>query len=61
MAIDTREKRAAITGVGRLYNRDKLPDATKDEEWRIASGLAYGGNALTPPAPSDFIPTVTII
>lgn len=61
MAIDTRKKRAAITGVGRPYNRDKVPDAAKDEEWRIASGLAYGGNALTPAAPSDFIPTVTII
>lgn len=61
MAIDTREKRAAITGVGRPFMRDKLPDATKDEEWRIASGLAYGGNALTPAPPSDFIPTITII
>ena len=48
MAIDTREKRAAITGVGRPYMRDKLP-GTVDEEWRIASGNAYGGNALSPP------------
>lgn len=48
MAIDSREKRAAITGVGRPYMRDKLPVAAKDQEWRIASGNAYGGNALSP-------------
>lgn len=46
MAIDTKEKRAAIFGVGRPWMRDKLPIATPDEEWRIASGNAYGGNAL---------------
>lgn len=48
MAIDDREKRAAIPGVGRPYMRGKLPVAAKDQEWRIASGNAYGGNALSP-------------
>lgn len=50
MAIDTKEKRAAVLGVGRPYMRDKFPVATPDEEWRISSGNAYGGNALSPPA-----------
>jgi len=49
MAIDSKEKRQGITGVGRPYIRDKFPVATPDEEWRIFSGNAYGGNTLTPP------------
>lgn len=48
MAIDTKEKRAAVLGVGRPWMRDKFPVATPDEEWRISSGNAYGGNALSP-------------
>lgn len=47
MAIDSKEKRQGITGVGRPYIRDKFPVVAKDEEWRIFSGLAYGGNALS--------------
>ncbi len=50
MGIDSKEKRQGITGVGRPYIRDKFPVATPDEEWRIFSGLAYGGNVLTPGA-----------
>lgn len=46
MAIDSKEKRANVLGVGRPYMRDKFPVATPDEQWRIASGHAYGGNAL---------------
>jgi len=49
MAIDSLEKRAAIPGVGRPWMRGKLP-GTVDQEWRIASGNAYGGNALYPAA-----------
>ena len=49
MAIDTREKRAHVPGVGRPWVRGKLPWAI-DEQWRIASGNAYGGNALSPAA-----------
>ncbi len=49
MAIDSKEKRAAVFGVGRPWMRDKFPVATPDEEWRISSGNAYGGNALSPP------------
>jgi hypothetical protein len=48
MAIDSKEKRAAVLGVGRPWMRDKFPVATPDEEWRISSGNAYGGNALSP-------------
>lgn len=48
MAINTKEKRAAVLGVGRPWMRDKFPVATPDEEWRISSGNAYGGNALSP-------------
>lgn len=47
MSIDSKEKRAAVIGVGRPWMRDKFPVATPDEEWRISSGLAYGGNALS--------------
>ncbi len=46
MAIDTKEKRASVIGVGRPYLRDKFPIAAPDQEWRVSSGLAYGGNAL---------------
>ena len=48
MALDTEEKRKAVPGVGRPFLRAKLPVAAKDEAWRLASGNAYGGNALTP-------------
>jgi len=47
MAIDDQEKRQAVLGVGRPWMRNKLPVATPDEEWRINSGNAYGGNALS--------------
>lgn len=48
MALDTKEKRAAAIGVARPWMRGKLPSATPDQEWRISSGNAYGGNALSP-------------
>ena len=48
MALDDKEKRAAVLGVGRPWMRDKFPVATPDQEWRISSGNAYSGNALTP-------------
>lgn len=50
MAIDSKEKRAGVLGVARPWMRDKFPVATPDEQWRIASGNAYGGNALSPVA-----------
>lgn len=56
MALDTKEKRANVIGVGRPYLRDKFPVATPDEQWRIASGNAYGGNALSPVAPGQPTP-----
>ena len=48
MALDSQEKRMAASGVMRPWMRGKFPIATPDEEWRISSGLGYGGNALTP-------------
>jgi hypothetical protein len=48
MAIDTKEKRAAVLGVARPWMRDKLPVETPDQEWRMVSGNAYGGNVLSP-------------
>jgi hypothetical protein len=48
MALDTKEKRQNSLGVGRPYLRNHFPVATPDEEWRIASGIAWGGNALSP-------------
>jgi len=50
MAIDTKEKRANVLGVGRPWMRDKFPVATPDEQWRASSANSYGGNALTPSA-----------
>jgi len=47
MALDSQEKRYAVTGVARPYMRVLLPVATPDEEWRISVGNAYGGNALS--------------
>lgn len=48
MAIDTKEKRVGVIGVGRPYLRGRFPVAVPDEEWRITRGNAYGGNALSP-------------
>ncbi len=47
MAIDTREKRASVPGVGRPWMRGKNPNASKTQAWRLATGLAYAGNALS--------------
>ncbi len=47
MAIDSAEKRQDIVGVGRPYLRSQFPIATPDEQWRVAIGLAYSGNALS--------------
>jgi len=49
MAIDTAEKRQGASGVGRTYLRSKFPQTTPDEEWRLTTGHAYGGNVLSPP------------
>lgn len=50
MALDSLEKRRNVPGVGRPWMRVQHPVATPDEQWRIAVGLAYGGNALSPPS-----------
>lgn len=46
MAVDDQEKRMSASGAGRPYKRGKLPGAN-DQEWRISSGNAYGGNPIT--------------
>lgn len=48
MAIDSKEKRQNAAGVGRPYMRHPEPVGATDEQSRIARGLGYGGNALTP-------------
>ena len=48
MALDSLEKRRNVPGVGRPWMRAKHPVATPDEQWRMASGNTYGGNALSP-------------
>ena len=56
MALDSREKRASVPGVGRPWYRTKLP-GTVDEAWRMASGNVYAGNALSAVAGAgDIIP-----
>ncbi len=50
MALDSLEKRRNVPGVGRPWMRMIHPVATPDEQWRMAVGLSYGGNALTPVA-----------
>ncbi|MCZ6898275.1 MAG: hypothetical protein O7D95_06185 [Betaproteobacteria bacterium] len=49
MAIDSREKRQSVPGVGRPYMRSHQT-ATIDEQWRLGVGNVYNGNALSPPA-----------
>jgi hypothetical protein len=55
MAIDTKTKRASVFGVGRPWMRTKEPDATQPQPWRIATGWAYGGNAVVEPNLAEFI------
>jgi len=49
MALDTQEKRQNAAGVGRGWLRgSRFPVGATDEQSRIAAGLGYGGNALSP-------------
>ena len=47
MAIDSAEKRQNIAGCGRVFMRSHFPQATPDAEWRIAGGIAFGGNTIS--------------
>jgi len=49
MALDTREKRQAVTGIGRPWIRGTFPIATPDTEWRASVGNAYGANNIEGP------------
>jgi hypothetical protein len=53
MALDSLEKRRNVPGVGRPWMRMIHPVATPDEQWRMAVGLTYGGNAIGAPAGGD--------
>jgi hypothetical protein len=53
MAVDTREKRMNAATVGRPYMRARHAVGATDEQSRIASGLGYGGNALSPGADEE--------
>ena len=55
MALDSKEKRANAARVGRPWMRAKYAVGATTEASRIASSNAYGGNALTPSAPSGRI------
>lgn len=48
MALDTREKRMNAARVGRPYMRAKHAVGATDQQSRIGSSNAYGGNALSP-------------
>lgn len=50
MALDTREKRMNAARVGRPYMRAKHAVGATDQQSRIGSSNAYGGNALSPAA-----------
>ena len=56
MAVDDQEKRMSAAGAGRPFMRAKLPTGTIDEQARISIGIGYGGNALSPPAPTTETP-----
>lgn len=58
MALDSKEKRAAVPGVGRPWYRTKLP-GTVDAAWRVASGNAYPVAAFA--APSITLPSTPTI
>ena len=49
MALDTREKRQTVKGVGRPWLRGPFPIATPDVEWRAAVGNTYGANGFEAP------------
>jgi len=45
MAIDTREKRMSVPGVGRPWMRSHHTE-TIDEQWRLGIGNIYNGNSI---------------
>lgn len=50
MAIDTAEKRKAISGIWFQSIPGVTPNAAKDAEWRQQSGRGYSGIAADPPS-----------
>ncbi len=48
MALDSREKRMNAARVGRPWMRAKHAVGATDQQSRIGSSNAYGGNALSP-------------
>ncbi len=56
MALDTRDKRQAVKGVGRPWLRGPFPTTPVDVEWRAAVGNTYGGNGIEAPAGGSTVP-----
>ena len=47
MAIDSQQKRMSAMGCGKPFMRGHFT-GTINEAWRLAAGMAYSGNALSP-------------
>lgn len=56
MAIDTAEKRKAISGIWFSSIPGVAPNAGKDVEWRQQSGRGYSGIA-----PGGFVPPADLV
>lgn len=51
MALDSKQKRMSVVGVGRPWLRSQLPHG-KNLAWRMSVGLTYAGNAISGPPSS---------
>ena len=52
MALDSKQKRIAVTGAGRPYLRAQFADVLKDKPWRSSAGNVY--------PVADFLPLVIV-
>lgn len=55
MALDSQQKRMAVTGVGRPWMRSVYPNILKDNTWRASVGNVYPVADFT----EDVVPEVT--
>ena len=49
MAIDSKEKRASVSGINMINGPGVTPNASKDAEWRQEAGYSYSGIAAETP------------
>lgn len=49
MAIDSRQKRMSVSGVGRPWQRTQDNDAALGQAWRQSVGNIYAGNLVGAP------------